>query len=110
MIATICCHEVAAGHCVHCGRSVLFVRRLALVSHRLHALLSLLTAGLWLIGWLLCCRRAAERTWECQECGCRTEEPCDKLMSQRPQAMRDRRLSAAELDGVVLPIVHELDL
>ncbi len=63
------CHQLAPGRCQQCGRTVVFVRRLALPNHKLHALLSLVTGGAWIAGWLWCCWRAGERTWECTECG-----------------------------------------
>ena len=69
MFPTLRCHQLAPGRCRECGRQVLLVRRLTLQNHKLHAFLSLLTGGLWIIGWLWCCWRAGERTWECIECG-----------------------------------------
>jgi len=110
MMSTIHCHEIAAYRCTHCERSVLFARRLVLLDHRFHALLSVLTAGLWLIGWLVCCRRSAERLWECQECGCRRDRLGDSPPPRDPQASRGRFWSTAEFHDVGLPVVHEVDL
>src|SRR5262245_6912385 len=90
MFPAIHCREIASGRCGHCGRAVLFSRKLALPDHRIHALASLLTGGLWIAGWIACWIRSAERTWECQECGL--------------------RLSPGDLNHVHLSVVGELDL
>jgi hypothetical protein len=75
MFPTLQCHQISPGRCDRCGRPVLFARRLALPDHRFHALVSLLTGGLWLLGWLACWCNSAEAMWECQECGTRGRRP-----------------------------------
>ena len=89
MLAAIYCRQIAPGRCGHCDRTVLFSRRLALPDHRLHALLSLLTGGLWIVGWIVCVLRSAEPIWECQECG--------------------RLISTRDMNDMRLAVVHELD-
>ena len=89
MLPAIHCREIASGRCHHCGRLVLFSRRLDLPEHRFHALASLLTGGLWIAGWIACWLRSAESMWECQECG--------------------GRLSTGDLYDVRPPVVHEFD-
>lgn len=62
--------ELLPGRCQHCCRDVVFVRLNQEPNHRLHALLSLLTGGIWLPVWILTLYRAAGQPWECAECGC----------------------------------------
>jgi hypothetical protein len=69
------CHELASGQCGHCGRTVIFARRLWLPDHRWHAVMSLLTGGLWLVGWIACSLRAGNSIWECAECGAQACRP-----------------------------------
>lgn len=52
--------------CRHCRRQVLAQRQGP--SHVIHAILSLLTAGLWLVVWLLACVIQVGG-WRCQVCG-----------------------------------------
>lgn len=60
-------HQEAGGYCRSCGRNVL-VRRKG-TNHLLHLLLSLLTAGLWIIVWILCAIKVGG--WRCTVCGSR---------------------------------------
>ena len=89
MFPTIDCREVVPGRCRHCGRGVLFSRRVFLLDHRFHALASLLSGGLWIAGWIACWLRSAEPTWECHECG--------------------NRLATRDLYHVRLPVVNQFN-
>lgn len=66
--------EVLPGRCQHCSRDVVFVRLNQEPNHRLHALLSLLSGGIWLPIWCLSLCRADAQPWECAECGCRCKQ------------------------------------
>lgn len=66
-------HELTTGCCANCGRGVVFARRVSVPDYRLHALLTLVTGGLWIVGWIArCCQSGA---WECAECGAQVLGP-----------------------------------
>lgn len=57
--------EEAFGYCLTCEHGVLLRRQR--VNHPLHAVIAVLTAGIWLIGWAVNARRRAP--WHCGTCG-----------------------------------------
>lgn len=57
--------QESSGFCRSCGRNVL-IRR-ASTNHILHLLLSILTAGIWIVVWLLASVRIGG--WRCTSCG-----------------------------------------
>ena len=57
--------EKRGGYCARCKKNVVVFRRGT--SHVLHLLLSILTAGLWLIVWIGASIKFGG--WRCHECG-----------------------------------------
>jgi hypothetical protein len=57
--------QEATGNCKLCNRQVL-IRRKA-TTHIFHFIMSLLTAGVWIIIWILCAVRIGG--WRCTVCG-----------------------------------------
>jgi len=56
--------QEASGHCKTCGDTL--VRRKG-TNHILHLILTLLTAGLWVIIWILLSIKIGG--WKCSKCG-----------------------------------------
>jgi rubredoxin len=54
-------------NCPRCRHRQLFIR--ATVNHPLHLVLSICTAGLWLVSWLAVCIGSMLRPWRCEHCG-----------------------------------------
>lgn len=60
--------EQSGGFCENCQKQVVTWKKAP--SHVVHALLTLFTAGAWLIVWLVIAARSADaRTWHCSQCG-----------------------------------------
>jgi len=57
-------------HCPRCRHQQIFTR--ATINHPLHLLLSLMTAGLWIISWIAICLGRFMRPWRCEHCGWHT--------------------------------------
>ena len=57
--------EVSNGHCNNCNKNVKMVAKP--VNHILHLALSFLTAGFWLIVWIIIA--VAPNDWKCDICG-----------------------------------------
>jgi DNA-directed RNA polymerase subunit RPC12/RpoP len=58
----------ATGFCKTCDRKVMIRRRTP--NHILHLLLAIVTAGLWIIVWVLVSLQIGG--WRCSQCGTRT--------------------------------------
>ena len=54
-------------HCPRCRHQQTFIK--ARLNHPLHLVLSLLTAGLWLVSWAALCVGKVLRPWRCEHCG-----------------------------------------
>ncbi len=57
------------GWCRQCGHEQAF--RLRKPMHRYHAIVSLLTLGLWLLPWLALTLASKSHRWECEQCASR---------------------------------------
>jgi hypothetical protein len=55
-------------YCPHCEKSSLHVREVTIINHALHAILSLLLCGWWLIVWLVLAMNPAVSRWQCTRC------------------------------------------
>lgn len=64
--------QINQRYCPTCGRRVLGIRERP--NHILHLLLSVVTAGLWLIVWLFLGLSYAKEPWHCPYCGSSTIE------------------------------------
>ena len=53
--------------CIHCQEKTLHIKKTP--NHVLHLLLTILTAGLWLIVWILVGMSSASEKWQCSKCG-----------------------------------------
>lgn len=53
------------GYCKNCEKDVVIFRKGT--NHLMHVLLALLTAGLWLIVWLIAALKY--NAWRCSQCG-----------------------------------------
>jgi hypothetical protein len=58
-------HQEATGFCKKCDHQVMIRRKGT--SHVLHLLLTILTAGIWLIVWILVSIKVGG--WRCSQCG-----------------------------------------
>ncbi len=58
-------YQEATGFCKNCKRQVRIQRRGA--NHILHLLLTIITAGLWIIVWILASIKIGG--WRCSQCG-----------------------------------------
>jgi len=56
-----------AAHCPHCRRESVFIE--GRVAHRKHLLLTIVTAGLWLVPWAAMILGKLLRPYRCQVCG-----------------------------------------
>ena len=56
-----------AAHCPHCRRESIFVE--TRVAHRKHLLLSIVTAGIWLVPWAAMILGKLLRPYRCHACG-----------------------------------------
>jgi len=65
--------RIAQRQCNRCDRLVLGLRERP--NHLLHLLLSLATAGVWLIVWAIIGFSYADEPWHCPYCGSLTVEP-----------------------------------
>jgi predicted Zn-ribbon and HTH transcriptional regulator len=72
-----------AAHCPHCRRESLFVE--TRIAHRKHLLLSIVTAGLWLIPWAALIFGRLLRPYRCQACG--WHKPEFRITSVAPRAI-----------------------
>lgn len=63
--------EEASGYCINCKKQVLIRRKKT--SHLLHLILTLLTAGFWLIVWILAA--ITTDSWRCSQCGSKEVSP-----------------------------------
>ncbi len=61
-------HANATGFCDACNAQRRLIRPRP--NHILHLLLTIITAGLWIIVWILCAIRIGG--WRCQVCGRKT--------------------------------------
>ena len=60
--------EESSGYCGKCLAQVPV--RKPTVRHWPHIILTLLTGGVWAIGWVMDVRRARTYSWRCLKCGC----------------------------------------
>ena len=58
----------STGFCKHCDRKTLLRRKRP--NHVLHLLLTIITAGIWLIVWILVSIQIGG--WRCSQCGSKT--------------------------------------
>jgi hypothetical protein len=58
-------NTITSGWCYRCERRTALERRG--INHVLHLLLSIVTAGIWVIVWILC--GLAREPWRCRICG-----------------------------------------
>jgi len=58
------------GYCKICEKQVMIKRKGT--NHVLHLLLSIVTAGFWIIIWILCSIKIGG--WRCSACGCKTKK------------------------------------
>jgi hypothetical protein len=69
------------------------------MSHGLHLLIALLTAGLWLIPWILLCIFASQAP-SCSHCGSSYNQPLAveaKARAQKPRTFRDASTSGGSM-------------
>ncbi|MBR1944956.1 MAG: zinc ribbon domain-containing protein [Alphaproteobacteria bacterium] len=57
--------SIGSAYCDHCKKQVLAKKKGC--NHIIHAILSILTGGIWLIIWLLCAITWDD--WYCSQCG-----------------------------------------
>ncbi len=56
-------------HCQRCRHKQVFVK--ATINHLMHLILTVFTAGLWLVSWFAVCIGQKLRPWRCEHCGWR---------------------------------------
>jgi len=85
-------------HCPRCRHEQLFIR--ATINHPMHLVLSVLTAGLWLVSWVAVCIGKVMRPWRCEHCGWHKPE-FGRYLTVEPwnSANRTARLVPEQLPG-----------
>ena len=83
--------EGIVAHCTSCRRESVFVRRR--IRHLFHLVATILSGGIWLIGWFAICMNAALRPWRCKNCGWHKPEfrtPLRVIIERGESALRRR--------------------
>jgi hypothetical protein len=65
-------YKYQLSHCQRCCCERHFRKRR--VDHGAHAVASVFTFGLWLVGWLAVTIQRARKPWRCSRCGARLRE------------------------------------
>jgi len=88
----------ARGFCSHCEKQVLVRKKRT--NHVLHAILSIITVGTWIIIWLLCGWACARKPWRCTICGEKSKKVRDggDMLKVVGKHSKKKRLKKEKMD------------